>query len=157
MFHWGLPVIVCGKIVARLQNKTITSMWNTFSVCLFRSAEITAAIFLALHSVSHAPENISGFTGFLSSKPNGQNLTRLSHFFTFTYIPRITAITVYEIIYFWQTLKRTKHSRQMKLNTSWTQNWTLPYHVSQHPLIKYNIYTNEKKENKQKKKYHKSY
>ena len=29
-----------------------TSMWNTFSVCLFRSAEITEAISLALHSVS---------------------------------------------------------------------------------------------------------
>ena len=43
----------CGKRVTRMQNKTITSMWNTFSlaVCLFRSAEITEAISLALHSV----------------------------------------------------------------------------------------------------------
>ena len=70
-------------------------------MCLFRSAEITEAISLALHSVWHGFENFSGFTGFLST-PNGRNLTRLQHFFTFTYIPQIM-ITVYEITYFWQT------------------------------------------------------
>ena len=53
-----------------------TSMWNTLSECLFRSAEITEAISFALHSVSDGLENFSGFTGFLTT-PNGQNLTRL--------------------------------------------------------------------------------
>ena len=35
-------------------------------MCLFRSAEITEAIFFALHSASHGLENFSGFTGFLT-------------------------------------------------------------------------------------------
>ena len=77
------------------------SMWNTFSGCLFRSAEITEAISIALYSVSYVLENFSGVTGFLST-PNGKNLKRLYRLFTSTYIPRIM-ITVYEIIYFWQT------------------------------------------------------
>ena len=47
-----------------------TSMWSTFSVCLFRSAEIIQAISLALVSASHSLANFSGFTGFFTT-PNG--------------------------------------------------------------------------------------
>ena len=77
-------MILCAKSVTRLQNKTITSMWNTFSVCLFHSAEITEAISLALRSVSHALENFSGFISF-HSIPNGKNLTRFLLFYLHLY------------------------------------------------------------------------
>ena len=53
-----------------------TSMWWTFSVCLFRSAEITGAISFALHGASHGLANFSGLTDVLTTS-NGQNLTRL--------------------------------------------------------------------------------
>ena len=42
-----------------------------YVLSLFRSAEITETISLALYSVSHALETFSGFTRFLST-PNGQ-------------------------------------------------------------------------------------
>ena len=76
MINVRLPLTVCGKSVIRLQQDYFTSIWNTFSVCLFRSAEITEAISFALHSASHGFEDFSRFTGFLTT-PNGQNLTRL--------------------------------------------------------------------------------
>ena len=38
----------------------LETMWNTVSVCLSRSAEnITKAIFIALHKVSHSLESIN--------------------------------------------------------------------------------------------------
>ena len=51
-------------------------------MCLFHSAEITDVL-----------KNFSGFTGFINT-PNGQNFTRIYHFFTFIYIPGIM-ITLY--------------------------------------------------------------
>ena len=91
-------MIVCGKSVTRLQNKIITSMWNKFSVCLFCSAEITEAISLALHSVLRALENFSGFTGAFS-KPNGQNLTRPYHVFTFIYLFLISSFFFFSSLF----------------------------------------------------------
>ena len=75
MINLRLSVLICGKSVTRLQNKTIYEHVK-YVLSVSRSAEITVAISLALHSILHALENFSGFTGFLST-PNGQNLTRL--------------------------------------------------------------------------------
>ena len=52
-------MIVCGKSVTRLQNKTITSMWNTFLVYLFCSAEIIEATSLSHSIVFHMLLRIS--------------------------------------------------------------------------------------------------
>ena len=76
MMNGRLPVIVCGKRITHLQNKTILRAWEVRSQCLFRSVEITQAIPFALVSASHSLANFSGLTGFLTTL-NGLNLTRL--------------------------------------------------------------------------------
>ena len=47
-----------------------TSMWNTFSVCLSRSAEVTEAISLALHSVSLVHPTPKIWRDFSTSSPS---------------------------------------------------------------------------------------
>ena len=59
MINLRLPAIVCDYLPV-----TILRACEIRSQCLFRSAEITEAISLALHSVLHGFENFSGFTGF---------------------------------------------------------------------------------------------
>ena len=76
MMNRRLPVIVRGKRVTHLQNKTILRGCEVRSQCVSRSAEITQAISFALVSASHSLANFSGFTGFLTIT-NDQNLTRL--------------------------------------------------------------------------------
>ena len=64
MINLRPPVTICGKkCYSFVEQDYFTSMWNTFSVCLFRSTEFTEAISLALHGL----ENIFGFTEFLST------------------------------------------------------------------------------------------
>ena len=65
MINVRLPVIVCGKSVTRLQNKTILRSCEVRCQCV-SFTEITDAIFFALHSASHGLANFSGFTGFLT-------------------------------------------------------------------------------------------
>ena len=76
MINLRLPVIVCGKSVTRLQNKTILRACEIRSQCVSFVPPISLKLSLALHSVLHGFENFSGFNGFFST-PNGQNLTRL--------------------------------------------------------------------------------
>ena len=116
MIYSTLPVIVVEKVsfVCRtrlLRACEIRSQYVSFASP--RSLKLSLSHSIVLRMLLRIS---SGFTGFLST-PNGQNLTRLYHFYTFTYIPRIMII-VYEIIYFWQTQKRTMHSWHVNLNTS---------------------------------------
>ena len=125
MINGRLPVIVCGKRVTHLQNKTILRACEVRSQCvsfaLPRSLKLSLSHSLVLHIVLRISLVLPVFLlhptakiwrDFSTSSP-----LLISHKLRLSYT---------KLYIFLQTYKRTKHSWQAKLNTS----ELLPDHVT---------------------------